>query len=258
MAYRNPQFVFLHSWRDAGSSNITTSSESPGFDIERIIDDQSGPLFKWLISDPTNDMEVDRGAGTLEAVDRLLIPSGHDITGNLIFETSTSGVFAGEETQRVNIIAAAGVINESFTSTDDRYHRFRVPNQQSKFGELFVGRDRQTARGPNQQWVDQREPNLVETELRGGNIYRVKAGELRRAFSFTFSRITGTDLAIFDELVTDTQGGLHPFWFFPPDTTEAPVFVKLLTAVNRRQDSGSPTATGQKFEIVLQMVEELI
>lgn len=259
MSYRSPFWVCAHAWRVAGSSALAASSEASGFSAARVIDDQGGPLFKWGSAAAGNTLTLDRGSAALEACDRLLIPAGHNLNGHALqLVTSTTGAWAGEETSRVSAtIATAGVISQSFTSTQDRYHRLKVPSYQGQLGEVVLGRDRTPARGPDPTWTDDPTPNVIEETLRSGNTYRVKAGERRRAFSYTFRRLGSADVALFTDLLDQTSDGIHPFFWFPPDSAEAPVYVQLVSTLQRRQDRSNPRGLGQTFEVTLQMLEAL-
>lgn len=256
MAWRDPAFVFLHSWRVAGGSALTASSEEAGFAKARVIDDQRGPLFQWDDASAGNALTLDRGAGSLEAVDRLLIPEGHNLSGQgLILETSTTGAFGGEETERVNVTAGAGVISEAFTSTADRYHRVRVPSYQGQIGEVFVGRYRSITRGLEPGYVDQDEPVIAETTLRSGNVYRVQLGSAQRAFAVTFRLADGANELLLQDLLSQTANLLRPFWYYPPDDGQSPVLVLGDPDVARQQDSRAPRATGEKWRYALRMLE---
>jgi hypothetical protein len=166
-------------------------------------------------------------------------------------------VWGGEEITRVNITAAAGVISESFTSTQDRYHRLRVPSYQGEIAEVFIGRDRTPVRGPEPDWIDQPIPNVIETRLRSGNTYRIQASEERRQFAFEYNRISGADLTIFTELDSQTASGLYPLWFFPPDDSESPLFVELERPLKKKQDSTAPRSLGQRFAFTVEMIQRL-
>lgn len=235
------------------------SSTEAGFPKGRVIDDQQGPLFQWDAAAANNSLTLDRLSGSLAAVDRCIIPATHNLEGEtVILETSTTGVFGGEETQRFSITATAAIISESFTATQDRHHRIRISTvHQGKIGEVFIGTDRTPVVGPDPKWTDQNVPNLVEVQLRSGLVYRVQASAQRREFDFRFADQAATDLTVFDELESQTSFGLFPFFFFTPESTDPPVYVQLVSPLGREQDRPNPRGLGRSFEIRLQMREIL-
>ena len=259
MAYREPFFVFEHYLRDAGNASVTleTSGELAAFPKFRLLDNDPGPVFKWDAAAVNNAVVVDRGAGVLFSVDYIIIPSGHNLTGNVVF--SSKATEGGSWVDVSNTTITAGQFEWATGGSALRYIRFKVDSSiQGEIPELFMARLRKpVTAGPDPSWNVVNEPNIQETVLRSGKIYRLETGNARQQLTYTFRSVDATDIAVFDDLETQTRTGLYPFWFFPPDTGDAARYVSLGSAIQRSQSSSNPYGTGQKFDVTVSMVEML-
>jgi len=118
MAWRNPRYMFQHAARDAGASALTPDPAADSdFPIDYLIDDRAGSLFKFGSSSASAKIEIDRGTGTLEAVDRIIIPAGHNLdTKDIIVEDDSDVNFGSVATLLAATTVSAGLIDEAMTS----------------------------------------------------------------------------------------------------------------------------------------------
>ena len=116
MAYVPPYFVFLHAGRLAGDAAITMSPAAvTDFPKFYTIDGRAQSLAKHG-SVGAATWVCDRGAGTLEAIDTLIIPAGHNLGAQTVtVHSDTEGTFA-TPTLLKSFTSAAGQIMQTFTA----------------------------------------------------------------------------------------------------------------------------------------------
>ena len=117
MAWRNPRYAFQHAIRDSGVSSITViPSADADYPVDYLIDDRAGSLFKFDSSSGSSLIRIDRGAGSLEAVDRIIIPAGHNLdTKDIIVEDDDNVNFNSPATLLASTTVSAGLNDETIT-----------------------------------------------------------------------------------------------------------------------------------------------
>ena len=261
MAWRSPRFGILHAARDAGAAGVTGANAfSTTQTKDHLLDDRAGTLTTFAATASDHYIQVDRGAAGLEAIDRLWIPLGHNFSGwDVQLASSTTGAFAGEETQRINhattyTVGGAGGLSVpatqldfTFTSSDDRYWRMDWPNEVTinpALGELLLTRTRSTVRGPEPGWSDNIEANVQTTALASGVRPVLVNGADNASYAFNYRAVDDvTDQAIFDLLVT--TGLNNPILLDPPYDTNTSVWVQVVES-SRVQDESVPATTDAK------------
>lgn len=261
MAYREPRFMFLHAAQLAGdaglSSNETLDADFPkahAIDgrLEAQVKLDAAAGGDWTLT-------VDRGAGSLEAIDRLIIPAGHNlasVAGDLMLEADDNSGFT-TPTTLLDFTPAAGLIDQSFTSNTERYVRLKRDNAAVvwQLGELYLTRTRQPTRGPVNAWEDPFVPNVETFQTLAGVTGSEQFGSPRRTFNMVWRGLSGTDLAVFDELLSRIGYGPGiPFYFDPPEDSEPAIFVELLEQYQRKQDAKIPQQA-IRYEVGLSLIE---
>lgn len=270
MAYQNPKFGFLHAAADAGEPALTSSSSpeaATGYPLAHLVDYRPSSLFTFGQTG-ARYVTVDRGAGTLEEIDRVVVPAGHNLaTATLIrVHTSTTGVFSGEETLRVGWNQSSepdvsGIIDKEFTAeTDDRYVRFYVLSPAGtawSFGQLWYTATRQAATiGPKPDWTDQPVSNLIVRELPTREATSI-LGANRRSFSLEHLHLESTDLEVYDDLFEQCSVGGRPFYFWPPDDSEVPLLMRITDRqVTRIHDFPAPASGRFMYRVRFSMIEQ--
>lgn len=241
MAYQNPTLMFLHAGRDAGASAITVTDEASGFPKARLIDDRQKALFKFNTSAANHTIDIDRGAEGLEGIDRLLIPTGHNLSGATVtIQADTVSNFA-TPTALGSGAVPAGLILFGFGTNTERYLRVKIETSgQWELGEVIWTHTRAVTLGVVHRFSDRPEPNFAETTLKGAETFRQIDGPTQRRIVLEWARVSGSDLAIFDDLVSTTQAGALKFWIDGPDDSLPIVQVRAADGIPRTNDSPIP------------------
>jgi hypothetical protein len=259
MTWRNPRYCYLHAARDAGAAAITDNSHGwlAANPKDFLIDDRAGALATFDSSETDHWIQVDRGAGSLDAIDRLLIPSGHNLAGTTL--TVKTGAADPPTTSRFSGAVVAGLIDEDITTNSDRYVRLEITGTGAwAIPELVYTSTQVTTRGPEPGWLDHLQHNTRHFEKDSGVIASLALGADRRRIEYVYRDVKlAADLLVFAELVA-TCGTSKPFYLDPCFDTETPVWMKLIEDSRQVQDPAIPAATNTtQRRIELSMLEHL-
>jgi hypothetical protein len=262
MAYRNLRFAFLHAAADAGDSALTSSSQHADYPRRHLIDRRPSSLFRFNTTTVDEWVKVDRGAGTLEAVDRMIIPPGHNLdTCDLlrIFRSPNDSDWTQVDGWNQTIESDPdGIIDRTFTSTTNRYLRFNCleAGTQWEFGQLYFTRTRAITVGPEPKWTDQQVPVSVEVPFWTRDATALFAPN-RRLYSFAQPGLESTDLTIYDDLIAAVSDAVA-FYVDPPDDSETARFVKIVPRSWRREQyHPTPSARGAAlYRVSFNMLEQ--
>jgi hypothetical protein len=256
MAHQLITMNFLHAAADAGTAAISTQNAvAAGWPVAHLVDRIAGTLMKFNASAADHDIEVDRGAGTLEAIDRLIIPLGHNLSG------STVEVFSdptpGPTTSRGSAAATAALFSLDFTSNTDRYVRVTFSGSGTwEIPQLFLTRKRTFSKGIDPRWdAPIVEPDSLVESFPGREDVTITAPG-RRVLEIEAIAYDGADLTIYDDLVA-AVGKHTPFYIDPPDSDLGTLFVRIANDPGRTQDFPAPAAGTVSYTIRLSMVEQL-
>jgi len=257
VAYRNPAFISRHYGAEVGVAAISSSvAAAAGFGKERLIDYRLGNNFKFSTVAAGHWVEFDLGALGGVAVNRLIMPAGHNLVGITI--NTKSGASSPATTSRGSTNAGAGLSDFTLTESTDRYWRIEfgvAASDDWEMPELWLGRYRQTTTGIVQSWEAPWLSPVVRREFPSRESMLVTA-PARRRWELEHKGLTGTDLAIYDELLPLGVG--VPFWFYPPDdAVTGPLLMLLEDDGDREQDHPVPNgAAGPSYEVSLAMREQ--
>ena len=268
MTYQNPNYYFLHAAADAGAAAITPANEDADYPAENLIDYRPSSLFKST-SSANNKVEIDRGAGTLEGINHLIVPDGHslDASAEGVVESSTTGDFTGEEIELLSFNPASGLISESFTagSTAERQYQylrvyFLTTGSNQEYGQLWLTKKRTPSVGPDPNYGEAQVSSTVTIPFPSRSASLSLAAN-RWQYTLTYHHLDGTDLAVFDELIAEVGIDLLPFYFDPPDDTTptGPLLMKIIGGSYRReQERESPSgAAGAAYRVSFSMLEQI-
>lgn len=253
MSYARPRFAWLHVLADAavgGGSIDLSAAAHADYPAERLWDYRPNRLMRFNAAATSFWVEVDRGAAGLEAVDRLVIPAGHNLGATTleVFE-STTGAFGGEEVSLGSVAApGADVIDLALDSSSARYLRLVVTGSSLvyEFGELYLTRQRQPAsRGFDPGYSDLPVAQTVEEDTPSG-IVAVAFGPPRDQIEAEINRLDGADLTLFDELKAHALRRLG-VWYWRHDTASVPIFATP-TVTKREQARENPTLDGEAWQ----------
>ena len=262
MSWQAYRFAWLHAAADAGLAALTASvslDASGSFPKDHSIDYRPNTLTRLAAAQTAFNLTLDRGAGTLEAVDQLVIPAGHNFDGaTLTPKSSTTGAWAGEETSHgATVVSGTGVIAPAWTngSTTQRYLRLSVtaaPSRVYEWGSLYFTHGQVPARGLDPSYSDLPVPRANRERTPSGIISTV-FGVPVRAITARVHRLSGADLAVFDGVAAHAALGL-PFWYWRTDSALAPLYVTGEFSA-RSQDRESPQANGETWEVDFSLLE---
>lgn len=259
MAYQNPALSFLHVLRAAGAASVTTTSEASGYGKARLLDDRKVALFKFASGAVDLTIDVDQGAAPSgnDQPNRLIIPSGHNLTGTVEVRSDAAASWPG--TLEHSFTASAGLIDESFTAITARHIRLKMlSSAQWELGELVYTRKRSFTRGISPAYSDRPQPNYFQTGTVGGEEFRASLGPERRTIRVEFPYLDlAVDQAIVDDLQTVTQAGLKALWYDGADSGDTVVHVKVAGSIDVSQASRNPTGTGLVDRVRLNFIEAL-
>ena len=264
MAYQNPSYCFLHAAADAGAASITINGAyNADYPEDNLIDYRPSSLLKWTATATPHRVVIDRGAGTREEIDRMIIPSGHNMAGEAWeLRTNTSDSWGG--TTVASGTFAAGLVDEVVsggTEAQRKYQWVRLAMSTGgtalEMGQLFLTHTRTpTTRGIEPHWEARQVPTLTEIPFPSRSAL-LSLAQNRWLYRVSYERLESTDLAVFDNLMTETGGGLVPFYFIPPDDGDDALLMRIQDFTRRRQARQSPSASGAAFTIDFSMIEQI-
>lgn len=201
------------------SSTVTLASgmEDPDYPLYRLHDRHIGRPFRTT-SAVTTGISVDQGAGATPSIDRLLIPSGHNLAGMTldVLHSSDGAAYAPAVPQWTG---AEGVIDKSWLPIEKRYWKFLImsPAAVPSIPELFLTAayawERQPARpsGP----MDKEFNSISETTSAGADRFLVMGSPKRRRLY----NVPRCGSAMCEQIRTlyDTWAGAMPFWLMDHD-----------------------------------------
>jgi hypothetical protein len=240
--YQNPAYGILHAGALAGFAAMTTKYGTvTGFGVERLIDARTALLMRFSGSQTDHHVEIDRGTGTLEAVDRCWIPAGHNLSGATVRVYSGTSSPASTLRGSSPTVAGTGAIDFSFTTTTDRYVRVLFDGTGAwELGELWLTRRRTTVRGLDPGWGS---PLVVPTELIEFPTREISTvlGPARRTYDITYHDVddAGSDAVLLTDVAN--LGRAAAFLFWPPHAGTLPFVAKLREDLDREQDSPQPS-----------------
>jgi len=259
MSYTAPYFVFLHAARASGATVTVSPAANASFPAFYAYDGRSQSLFKFGSSSSAAYFQVDRGAAGLEAVDLLVIPSGHNLGAQTVtVKSSTTGAYAGEEVTIASFTSAAGLIQQALTSSTARYLRVGFGGTGTwELGEVWLGRKRQPSQGLGNAWRLALQPNYQRVQFDSGVTGGNQIGPSRTTFYAPFSPISGSDYTILKDLRDAVKDGQR-FWMQVPDSSIPLTLFELVTPMTFQQINTVPgNATGPVYTTILDAIEAI-
>ena len=264
MAARMPYFVWSHAGRTAGDAAITMSpAASASFPKYRSIDGFGQSLAKHS-SAAAATWVCNRGAAGLEAVDRFIIPSGHNLAvggaQSIYVASDDNGSFTSPTTLG-SIVSVAGLMEGSLTSSTEQYLQVSIYNNANawEYGEIWLGRTRTPSAAVKL------DPGWDIAPLVNTNVQRYPSGVQgsiingpdQRTLRMTFYWVTGADLTLFQELAAACGGAKSPLWVGAPDDAIPTTLMWLVAISAWKQDAEKPLSMGASYTIQLELLEAL-
>lgn len=218
------------------SSTVTLSAgtEDSDYPLWRIYDRDIGRLFKSTAAE-TIEVKVDQSASDNLAVDRLLIPAGHNLDGMTldIKYSDNDADYYPAVTQWVQ--SGNGLINKSWSSATHQYWKFIITSPASipELTELFLMQTYEWERNPGTPsgLVDDIF-NVENTQTSGGQDRFIEHGDKKRQRNYNLAAVGQTQM---DNITTfnNDWAGKKPFWL--RDIDEIWIYGKLRRSLGIRR-----------------------
>jgi hypothetical protein len=266
VTYQLPGFNFLHAGADAGVGSMTSSGVESAYPLDNLIDYRPSSLCKFDGTTSNEWIKIDRGTGTLEDVDRFIMPAGHNLaTCDLIrlhSSTNDADWTLLDGWNQTSESDPDGIIDRSFTATDDRWVRFTCLEAGTVWEttQLWWTNKRTPTIGPEVPWTEEQVPNTVTVPFPSRTAALSLAGN-RWRYDLTYNMVSGTDLTLFDDLIDEVGVDLLPFYFDCPDDTApvGPLLMRIIASSYSREQQ-HPTPSGSAtvaYRIRFSMLEEI-
>ena len=260
MAWRAPQYAYLHAARDVGVASITPNASFTAGDEKYLIDDRchdAESVFAWSDSAANHTIDIDLGSDYVTGLDRLYVPN-HDITSTWTLTEDTASDFSADPQVRGggSFVAGTDFDGPIATPTEDRYLRLTIISSGAwSLGQLWLSTTVTTTAGPEQGWTDELYPNV--TQLPSGDSIQDDVDQAFYEFTYPAAgAAAAADKTALEALVAAVST-YRPFLLDPPYDTEAVKVMKLTERARVRVNTLVPASGTPTAEIRLSMLEYL-
>ena len=241
MAFRLPLFGWYHA---AAQENATLFSPNPATarPLSRLADYRTGTPFQFDQVLGGHQIELDRGAPPHPNINRMVIPSGHNMAGETLTVSSSIDDIVYNQIGVITPLTSE-TIDLELTDSTEQFVKLEISgNGRWEFGELFyTNRTSTSTRGPDTPWDATPFFPQVRRPFASGDAVTILGPE-RIRYEFDHNMLSGQDLDVWDDLHTGTQGGAFPFYLWPPDDADDPIFAAI-TRWDRGQENPVPGVT---------------
>lgn len=229
---------------ESAGVTLTAGSADAEFPLARLYDRNTGRVFK-AASAATLEVRVDQDASGAIAVDRLLIPSGHNLSGMTldVLHSADDATYIAATPQWSG---SDGVIDKSWSPLTSRYWKFRItaPSIAPSITELFLTDSYQWERQPaRSSGAMDTEFNALGTTTSFGEDRFLVMGPPKRRRVYAVPRCGE---AMRDQLAAlyGAWAGAYPFWL--RDHEGAWIFGRLVSPLKLTEQG--PGAWGFSFD----------
>lgn len=272
MAFRAPRFSHVHAARVVGASAITLSpgSADADFPVDNLIDDRAGTLFKWSASQVSPEIRVDLGASFDTGIDRLIIPSNHNVETLMVeqaddvgFTTNLETLHASDASPTPGTLYDSGLFDTQ--ASDRRFIRVHMlTTALFSLPQIFLTKIATLVVGPNLgEAIDEHRANFSRQEQPSGQSPTVQLGPQQRFLRYDYDPpITGADLAAIEALIAGV-GMSKPFFVdpasfsTPPETDEPALWMKFDRMPDARNSVVVPTSGARAKTFTLDLIESV-
>jgi len=250
--YVNPAYMTDHYGVAIGAAAITTKYATvAGFGKDRLIDYRGSLLMKFSASQADHDVEFDLNSISGRLHNRLLIPTGHNLSG------VTARVYTGATSPAATEIAS-GVLDAnnwldlSYSNQTARYVRVKFDATGTwELGELWIGGRFQPTTGIAVAWEAPYLSPAVQVDFPAREHVALLASPRKRFLLKHHGIVEASD----DDLgyIFVAQRGLgSPLLFWPPLSGGEPFIARLEGDAPRVQDFPVPkVALSYRYELDL-------
>lgn len=268
MAWQRPRFSFLNIGFDTGIGNISSKNAvDSDYPLDFIIDGRQGDPSIMDSAATDHWLQINRTAGGLEVVNRLILGANHNYDGeNIRLRASTdAAVTAGVDTLiPQTAVTGSAMLDYSFTANSKQYITLDWPSSTStawETTEFWVTRMRELTIGPGDGWRD--EPVFIGEEFTkaSGVVAHLETGPARRFFQLVYNwagQSAASDHTILNELITTVRLS-RPFILDPPFDDESALVMKFMQnqPPQREFDFPTPSSGTKAYRYTLPMLEHI-
>ncbi len=235
---------------EAATVSLAAGAEDPSYPLYRLSDRNVGRLFKPAAA-VTIEIKVDQGAGGTQAIDRLIIPSGHNLDGETLdIKHSTDDiVYTPAVAQWVQ--SGSELIDKSWGALTKRYWKFFIttPSAIPEIAELFLTETYTWARNPQRPGPSMDKSHNVKRDMTvSGQDRFLVNGDPKRRRPYKVPRMPE---AMKGELIAlnDAWAGAYPFWLY--DHEGSWIYGKLASRMDVREVASGQWSLNFDFMEVL-------
>lgn len=226
--YQTPSFAWRHAARDGDLVNVSEATTAATPDTW-LGDNQARRLVVRSASGAMT-IQIDRGALSREPLDRLIIPTGHNLSGRrfTLYESdATYAVLTAVQpysrlrgSAQVNSSATlhGGVCVYDFPAMASRYFVLlfaaRVTSV-AELGEVWLTKKETPTIGFGAEYEYGYETNVLAATLRSGALATIERGTQRRTMVASAENLSGTDHDLYVRMMRDTGSHRDPVWIDP-------------------------------------------
>jgi hypothetical protein len=133
---------------EGSAVSLTSGAEDPGYPLYRLYDRDAGRMFR-AASAGTVEVRADQGASP-RAVDRLLVPAGHNLDGATLEVLHSDDDAAYDPAVPGWTQQGTGLVNTAWAAVAKRYWKLRItaPSSAPELAELFLTSTYEWERNP--------------------------------------------------------------------------------------------------------------
>lgn len=203
------------SWRNIlKDSTVTVTSATTGYDAYRLYDDFFGR--QWVAtSTATQTIHVDRGSGTLDPIDTLIIPGGHLLSGcGLTFERSANNSSWIPIVTTWTQSGSTQILKQGSTTNTDRYLRVVISGASvaPQAGEIWIGLLYSFASGLSSGTeIGLEVPCVINESIFAKTAHTVNLGTSKIRINAQIKSISAAERSTFENWFEN--GAIDPFFF---------------------------------------------
>jgi hypothetical protein len=198
---------------ETATVTLSAGTENAAYPLYRLSDRDIGKTFRTTAA-VTTTVKVDQGASNIQAIDRLLVPVGHNLSGMAlsISWSDNDGAYTNAVTPWTQPDAA--LINKEWTSISHRWWKFTItsPGSIPQIAELFLTAT-YTWERPASRPTGAFDPvfNVERLQTSGGGVRYLKHGDPKRQRQYSCNARSDAQRTNLLAL-NDAWAACNPFW----------------------------------------------
>ena len=203
---------------ETGTVSLSAGTEDSDYPLYRVYDRDIGRLFK-ITAAVTMEIKIDQGASGNLAIDRLLIPAGHNLDGmtlDIKYSDNDSAYYTAVSQW---VQSGNSLIEKNWSSITHRYWKFIItsPGSIPEIPELFLTQTYEFEQNPRVPWGPFDDEFNVQNEVTAGGQDRFlihgDAKKQRNYYIYKGDETQKTNIIT----LNNAWAGAKPFWLCDHD-----------------------------------------